>query len=197
VLNDTTSDRDVWRRRLEARFEVGAFLRWLALNTLVGNNDAYGGLSAHNYYVYGSPRHRDRLFWIPWDHDLAVPSGTGGIGGIGGGQTAALDLFHSRIGADWPLIRRLLDDPVYRAAYRGYVTELLNTVLEPTRVNTRVRAEYGRIAPYVFGPDGESAERSFAGTAAQFEAAALGPSGIAMLLQNRTTAARAVLSSTR
>ncbi len=198
ALNDSTSDREIWRRRLEARFDVGAFLRWLALNTLVGNNDAYGGLSAHNYYLYGSPRHRDRLFWIPWDHDLAIPSGTGGIArGIGGGPTAALDLFHTRTGADWPLIRRLLDDPVYRAAYRGHLEEVLNSVLEPTRVNARVRTEYERIAPYVIGSEGESTERSFAGTAAQFEAAALGPSGIAMLLQNRTTAARATLSSTR
>jgi spore coat protein H len=196
ALNDSTSDRDVWRRRLEARVDVGVFLRWLALNTLVGNNDAYGGLSAHNYYLYGSPRHRDRLLWIPWDHDLAIPSATGGIGGAaGGGPTAALDLFHTRIGAEWPLIRRLLDDPVYRATYRGYLEELLNSVLEPTRVNARVRAEYERIVPYVVGAEGESAARSFAGTAAQFEAAALGPSGIATLLQNRATAARAMLGS--
>jgi len=88
ALNDATNDREVWRRRLEARVDVGVFLRWLALNTLVGNNDAYGGLSAHNYYLYGSPRHRDRLFWIPWDHDLAIPSAGGGLGGggpVGGG----------------------------------------------------------------------------------------------------------------
>jgi spore coat protein H len=208
VLNEATGDREVWRRRLEARFDVGTFLRWLALNTLVGNNDAYGGLSAHNYYVYGSPRHRDRLFWIPWDHDLAVPSTTGGIGGGGGfagggggiggpgggaGQTTTLDLFHTRIGSDWPLIRRLLDDPVFRAAYRSQVEELLNTVLEPARVSARVRAEYERIAPYVVGPGGEAAERSFAGTPAQFEASTIGPTGIAAILQSRTTAARVAL----
>jgi len=166
-------------------------------------DDAYGGLSAHNYYLYGSPRHRDRLFWIPWDHDLAIPSATGGlggggpVGGGGGGQTAALDLFHTRIGADWPLIRRLLDDPVYRATYRGYLEELLNSVLEPARVNADVRAEYDRIVPYVVGASGEAPERSFAGTAAQFEAAAVGPAGVAATLQSRTTAARAALSSTR
>jgi spore coat protein H len=201
VLNDATTDRDVWRRRFEARFDVGTFLRWLALNTLVGNNDAYGGLSAHNYYLYGSPRQRDRLFWIPWDHDLAIPSATGGIGGgiggggVGGGATqTTLDLFQTRVGADWPLIRRLLADPTYRAMYRGHVEELLNSVLEPSRVSARVRAEYDRIVPYVVGASGEAPERSFAGTASQFEAAAVGPAGIAAILQSRTTAARIALS---
>jgi spore coat protein H len=198
ALNDVTGDREVWRRRLEARLDVGAFLRWLALNTLVGNNDAYGGLSAHNYYLYGSPRHRDRLFWIPWDHDLAIPSATGGFAGGGGaGQATTLDLFHTRIGAEWPLIRRLLDDPVYRSVYRGHLEELLNSVLEPSRVSARVRAEYDRIVPHVIGASGETAERSFAGTGAQFEAAAIGPAGIAALLQSRATAARAALGSVR
>ena len=206
ALNDATGDREVWRRRLEARFDVSTFLRWLAVNTLVGNNDAYGGLSAHNYYLYGSPRHRDRLFWIPWDHDLALPSSTGGIGGGGGGvvgggggagQATTLDLFHTRIGAGWPLIRRLLDDSVFRAAYRGHVEELLNSVLEPSRVSARVRAEYDRIVPYVVGAGGEAAERSFPGTPAQFEAAAVGPAGIAAILQSRTAAARIELGGAR
>lgn len=69
-------------------------------------------------------------------------------------------------------------------------------MLEPTRVNTRIRSEYARIVPYVVGSEGEAPGRSFAGTAAQFEAASLGPSGIAAILQSRATAARAILSST-
>lgn len=193
ALNDRTTNPEVWRRRLEARFDVAVFLRWLALNTIVGNNDAYGGLSAHNYYLYGSPRHRDRLFWIPWDHDLAVPSATGGIGG-GIGGTTTLDLFHTRVGNEWPLIRRFMDDPVYRSAYRGYLEESLNTVLEPTRLSARFRTEYQRIVPYVVGANGESASRSFAGTAAQFEEAAIGASGVAVTLQSRVAAARAALA---
>jgi hypothetical protein len=85
VLNESRVNSGVWRARLEARFAVNEFLRWLALNTIVGNSDAYGGLSAHNYYLYGSPRHRDRLFWIAWDHDLAMSAG-----GIGGGAASGL-----------------------------------------------------------------------------------------------------------
>ena len=71
VLNEPRTSPAAWRARLEARFAVPSFLRWLALNTIIGNTDTYGGFSPHNYWVYGSPRHRDRLFFIPWDHDLA------------------------------------------------------------------------------------------------------------------------------
>ena len=113
--------------------------------------------------MYGSPRHRDRLFFIPWDHDLALnASGPGGgFGGGGAGANTGLDLFHDRVNASWPLIRYLMDDPVYRAAYRGYIEELLNTVFEPSAVTARLQAEYVRITPYVVGPEGEQPERSF------------------------------------
>ena len=163
VLNESRANPPVWRMRLEARFAVSSFLRWLALNTIIGNTDTYGGFSPHNYWVYGSPRHRDRLFFIPWDHDLALnASGPGGgFGGGGAGANTGLDLFHDRVNASWPLIRYLMDDPVYRAAYRGYIEELLNTVFEPSAVTARLQAEYARIAPYVVGPEGEQPERSF------------------------------------
>ena len=126
---------------------VSSFLRWLALNTIIGNTDTYGGFSPHNYWVYGSPRHRDRLFFIPWDHDLALNAAGPGGGGGGGRRwrwrrpDAGLDLFHDRINASWPLIRYLMDDPVYRAAYRGYLEEMLNTVFEPTALTARLQAE--------------------------------------------------------
>ena len=124
---------------------------------IIGNTDTYGGFSPHNYWVYGSPRHRDRLFFIPWDHDLALNAGGPGAGRTAAGAPAAgLDLFHDRVNASWPLIRYLMDDPVYRAAYRGYVEEMLNTVFEPSALTARLQAEYARIAPYVVGSGGRA-----------------------------------------
>jgi spore coat protein H len=180
ALNASRTSAAAWRARLEARFEVNGFLRWLALNTIIGNFDTYGGLSAHNYYLYGSPRHRDRLFWMAWDHDLAMNGGGlgGGAignpgGGPGGGPNAAagLDLFLDGTGANWPLIRFLLDDPTYRAVYRRHVTDLLNTVFEPNAVVARLRAEHARIAPYVVGGEGEEATHTFITNPAQFTTA--------------------------
>jgi hypothetical protein len=195
ALNGSRTDPALWRSRLEARFDVNGFLKWLALNTIVGNNDAYGGLSAHNYYLYGSPRHRDKLFWIPWDHDLAMPSGGAGFGG--GGGTASLDLFNTQINASWPLIRLLMDDPVYLATYRGHVQELLATVFEPSRLNATLRIEHDRIAPFVTGAQGELAGRTFAGTPEQFAATISGPTGLQAYVESRAAAVRAALGSPR
>jgi hypothetical protein len=194
ALNASRADRSAWRQRIEARLDVNGFLRWLAANTIVGNFDAYGGLSAHNYYLYGSPRHRDRLFWIPWDHDLAI-SGGGGIGfGGGGAAGATVDLFHQSIAANWPLIRFFMDDPVYRAAYRVHVEDLLNTALEPSRVSATFRSEQARIAPFVIGAEGEVAGRTFAGGPVQFDAALLGPNGLIASYTNRVAAVRRALA---
>ena len=196
VLNGPRTSAVAWRTRLEARFAVSLFLRWLALNTIIGNTDTYGGFSPHNYFVYGSPRHRDRLFFIPWDHDLALNgSGLGGApagGGPGGG--GGLDLFHDSVNAQWPLIRYLLDDPVYRAAYRSQIEELLNTVFEPARVTARLQAEYARIAPYVVGADGEQRGRTFLASPEEFAQAV---SNLVAYVQSRGTTVRRALETAR
>lgn len=218
ALNDSRANAAVWRARLEARFEVNGFLRWLALNTMIGNFDTYGGLSAHNYYLYGSPRHRDRLFWIAWDHDLAMSAtGIGGGGNFGGGNPGggnpgvppggnpgggnpgaggqgALDLFQANTNANWPLIRFLLDDPVYRAAYRGHVEDLLTGVFEPGRLAARLRSEQALIAPYVVGAGGEVAGRTFLTSPAQFDTSV---TTLVDYTQTRATAIRQALASTR
>lgn len=192
VLNGSRTDRARWRTRLEARIEVGLFLRWLALNTIIGNIDVYGGVSAHNYYLYSSPRHRDRFFWIPWDHDLAMP--TGGLGTPL--PSAPIDLFHNNVGATWPLIRFMMDDPVYRAFYRTQIEELLATIFVPSRLVAIMRAEQARIAQYVVGPTGETFGRNFAGSTAQFDASLNGPNGLVAYVTNRAAAVQATLRAT-
>ena len=97
-----------------------------------------------------------------------------------------MDLFHQAIAANWPLIRFFMDDPVYRAAYRTHVEDLLNTALEPARVSAILRSEQARIAPFVIGAEGETAGRTFAGGPAQFDAALFGANGlIASLHESR------------
>ena len=71
ALNDDTTDAEAWRAELEATFDVDAFLRYLALNNLIGNWDSYGNMT-HNYYLYGDPALDGRLVWIPWDFNEAM-----------------------------------------------------------------------------------------------------------------------------
>ncbi|MBN1665770.1 MAG: CotH kinase family protein, partial [Anaerolineales bacterium] len=60
-----TSDPAAWRAGLEAVFDVDAFIRWLAVDTIIQNWDTYGAMT-HNYYLYTDPQ--DGLVtWIPWD----------------------------------------------------------------------------------------------------------------------------------
>lgn len=57
------SDPAAWRKSLEAVFDVGGFLRWLAANTLLQNWDTYGVMS-HNYYLYADSA-SGQVVWIP------------------------------------------------------------------------------------------------------------------------------------
>ena len=77
ALNASTSDAEAWRTALEATFEVDAFLRYLAMNNLIGNWDSYGNMT-HNYYLYGDPAESGRLVWIPWDFNEAMRTNESG-----------------------------------------------------------------------------------------------------------------------
>jgi hypothetical protein len=118
---------------------------------------------------------------------------TGGLGTPAPGAT--IDLFHDRVTASWPLIRFLMDDPVYRSQYRALVQEFLGTVFDPSRVGAILRNEQARIAPFVFGPQGESFSRNFIGTPAQFDASLNGPNGLVNYVNGRSAAVRAALQA--
>src|SRR4029453_12355449 len=122
-----------WRANLERHLDVDAFLRWLAVNQVVDNWDAYGRF-AHNYYLYADPGRNGRFVWIPWDNNYSfglIPS----VANLAGAQRGAApapqgpvaggvpmvgsndDMFFKNVGKDWPLISKLLADPVYMSRY--------------------------------------------------------------------------------
>jgi spore coat protein H len=141
ALHSSRADAASWRAGLERHLDVPGFLRWLAANSVMANSDTYGAL-AHNYYLYGVPGEGGRLHWIPWDHDLSLS-----------GQN--FDVMHSGTGTRWPLIRFLLDDPVYRAQYIKAVREFLDGPFAVNNVQPKLNAAHLLIAPYVTGAEGE------------------------------------------
>ena len=133
------SNSSVWRDHLEDVFNVPGFLTWLACNTTVQNWDSYG-IFSHNYYLFNHPAD-GRLNWISWDHNEALWAGSP--------QQPALDFGFSRIRDDWPLIRFLIDDPVYYQDFKADVDAFSAGVFHPDRFIVILRAELDRVTPFV------------------------------------------------
>ena len=87
-----------------------------------------------------------------------------------------------------------MDDPVYRAAYRGYLEEMLDTVFEPSALAARLNTEYARIAPYVVGAEGEQGERTFLASPAEFTQAV---NSLITYVPTRTAAVRQAMVTSR
>ena len=162
ALHADPDDVTTWRAGLEATFDVHGFLTCLAINQVMVNWDSYGFMS-HNYYLYGDPDDGGRLRWFPWDLNEAMltPRSRGGADP----SSVLLD----EVTLEWPLIRRLLDDPVYRQIYRDELTAALAGTFAIDRVHARIDAYHALISPYVVGADGETRPYSHLRDSAEFE----------------------------
>ena len=154
--NQRSSDPAAWRAELEAIFDVNGFLEWLAITSVIQNWDAYGSMS-HNYYLYNNPD-TGRLTWISWDHNEAMSLEMGGWGGRVGGRgpgnrTVTLD--KTDIDDNWPLIRFLLDDPVYYELYLDYLEETVEGPFNPDQMAETYQTLADLIAPYAAADVGE------------------------------------------
>jgi hypothetical protein len=138
ILQDErrTSDPAAWRADLEAIFDVEVFLEWLGISAVTGNVDSYG-LSPHNFYLYNDPA-SGRLTWFSWDHNLSFKSD----------MLAVFTLDKTNVTEDAPLVRYLLDDPVYWDRYVTLMAENFATVLDPEQAIAKVRTYADVIAPF-------------------------------------------------
>ncbi len=88
------------------------------------------------YYPYNDPA-TGKLTWFSWDHDITFRQEL----------MPFLVLDKSIVTDAWPLIRYLLDDPVYWARYVALMAENFATVLAPDALIARIRAHADVIAP--------------------------------------------------
>jgi spore coat protein H len=175
---ERTTDPEVWRAKLESIFDVDTFLEWLAISAVLQHWDTYGGMS-HNFYLYHNSD-TDQLVWISWDHNLIL-GGMGGPGGPreqpaaagaeepgarmrgpggqregpGGGRNVSLD--KANVGDNWPLIRYLLDDPIYYERYINYLEETSSDLFNPDKMTKKYQELVELLAPYAAEEDGEEA----------------------------------------
>ena len=135
-----------WRNELDQVFDTEIFIRWLACNTTVQNWDAYGTIG-HNYYLYNNPL-GDKLVWIHWDNNAALEPYKE--------TRIPIEFNFETVTNSWPLIRFLMDDPVYSATFKTEVKRLIENYFYPERFIPILRKNLDMVAPYVIGKDGES-----------------------------------------
>ncbi|HMA65553.1 MAG: CotH kinase family protein [Fibrobacterota bacterium] len=167
VLHSDRSNAISWRSQLEGVFNVQLFIKWLAINTAIGNWDAYGSM-AHNYYLYNN---NGVLTWIPWDLGLSF-SESGGMGRMPGNtatNNTTASLTHVNIGSNWPLIRFILDDSVYRPLYLKELKTFSTSSFSSGSAASKVQAAHDLIAPYVTGTEPEQSGYTFLTSPADFE----------------------------
>jgi hypothetical protein len=161
---------DEYRQAVEAVFDVRGFLRWAALNNLMGAWDNYYGTPA-NYYLYNSGKKQaedefmgDPYFhWLPWDYDNSFGIDFFNVAW----QTADLvDWERSTIGrnedgeaTDLPLIRHLMKNDAFLAYYLDAVEWSLDELFNERTVLRMIgddggfldRARQGAMAEGNFG----------------------------------------------
>ena len=135
---------DAFRESVDDIMNVNAFLRWAAVNMLLGSWDNYYA-SGSNYYLYNSgPQGASKNFtsspyfhFIPWDYDNCL-----GID-YSGTQWQYADIL------DWPgktnrrkqgipLVRNLLRNHDYRQYYLDYLEHMLDTEFNPEAVAAQI-----------------------------------------------------------
>ena len=135
---NNTSDAD-FARGLEERFNVRAFLKYLAVNTLIGSWDDYWFLK-NNYYLYHNTA-TDKFEFIPYDYD-----NTYGVDFVGG-DWGTRDIYDfGNASEPRPLVTRILAIPGYRNLYSAHLKEVMNGIFtlagqEPKMNRWRMLAE--------------------------------------------------------
>jgi spore coat protein CotH len=141
------SEPATWRTELESVFDVDGFLEWLAISAVIQHWDTYG-LMTHNFYLYDDPD-TGLLNWISWDHNQILAGGDAVPGGARpGGLRRTVLPGREEVGANWPLIRYLVDDSVYAERYVTYMAEAVDGALNPETLEQQCREYAALLAPY-------------------------------------------------
>jgi hypothetical protein len=142
-------DTDAFRGSVDGIMNVNGFLRWAAVNMLLGSWDNYYA-SGSNYYLYNSGRRgaandfvgAPYFHFIPWDYDNCL-----GID-YSGTQWQYADIL------DWPgkvnrhkpkipLVRNLLRNRDYRQYYLDYLEHMLDTEFNPSAIAAQIGSHSG------------------------------------------------------
>ena len=138
VLNQT--DIAALPCALEQIFNVDNYLKYLALDILIGNWDNYA-YNQNNFYLYHNQL-TGLLEYIPYDVD-----NTWGVDWVNQTWTSRGIYNWSFDGEPRPLYTRLLSVPEYKARFSYYIRQYATTTLQESAIATRVNQMIALITP--------------------------------------------------
>jgi hypothetical protein len=114
------------------------------------------------------------------------------MGGPFGGGT---DVLHRQVGANWPLIQKLLADETYAARYRAELARALDGLFAIDAAARRLRELHALIAPAVAGERGERPTHTTVSSPDAFAQSVEGPEGLIEIIRGRHEAVRTALDA--
>jgi len=129
-----TTDRAAWRTTLQNTFDVGGFINWLAISTVLGDKGGYG-FEDGNYALYAD---QGKLHWMALDLDEALPTGNGVYRG-------AWHLDEITAGAS--LVKNVLADSVLCETYKTQLAAYATSELSSGSLTARVTALASQLLP--------------------------------------------------
>ena len=142
-------DTDAFRESVDGILDAEAFLRWAAVNMLLGSWDNYYATPS-NYYLYNSGHQgaaRDFVgspyfHFIPWDYDNCLGIDYFGIrwqyGDILDWAGNTRRYWKNRKTTHIPLVLNLLRNHDYRQYYLDYLEHMLDTEFNPRAFATQI-----------------------------------------------------------
>ncbi len=129
---------------LEEAINVDAFLRYMAVITILNNWDSYP-YTGNNFYLFNNPV-TGRFEWIPWDLTW-------------GSETSAPLFGRTTVGflERAPLYDNVFQVDLYKSKYTAYVDLLLRNWFNAENVTEKAQAYHDMIAPYVSQSTGDKA----------------------------------------
>jgi len=134
---------DDFAAALEAVFNVDSFLRYMAVNTSLGNWDSYPQ-TGNNYYLYHNPG-TDLFEWIPWD--LAW----------GSINFPLFERSEPTVSEFAPLHEMVFQVPRYRIIYAAYLDLLVREFFNGPNIQVMAEQYHDMIAAYIDQGDGDKA----------------------------------------
>jgi PKD repeat protein len=146
---------------LESSLDVDAFLRYLAVNTIIDNWDSYI-YTGNNFYLFNNSV-SGRFEWIPWD--------------LTWGEGVEAPLFtrsESGLMEGAPLYDLAFSVEKYQDAYRAYLDLLMRYWFTPQNLTPMIKQYHTMIAPYI---DQSTGDKAFYGVEPMFPPEAFRTSG--------------------